>query len=298
MEEKWDLTKSMYNNDFNTWEELDTYQGLVNIVIDRARHIDSTIGKVGTLPSPPTWNSIRQLIDDPQYSEFRQLYTGHLQLTNKHPTMICKAVSGDGNCFYNAISLHLYGHEQASPALRLRALLEYLIHPKPTYRAAQLITPLMQNTGDHIRAKLAYRMATVGQWTPTEIAGLLSSALNIAIHIFQPGMVIRIPCWEQMSFHPCLPDIMPRDSHRHIILGWTSYGKPTIYINPETKAKEVNPTCLNHFVPIYSSQPSALLAHIKSKTRFNEDWPLTTAELEARATHRARSRHPISREAW
>ncbi len=110
--------------------------------------------------------------DDYVYNTYKTLSTGHLQLTNQHPAMLCKAATGDGNCFYHAVSINLYGHEQASSCLRLRALLEYLVHPKPTHRAALNITPLMQNFGDYINARKAWHMAKVGQWTSSEIAGL------------------------------------------------------------------------------------------------------------------------------
>jgi hypothetical protein len=76
-----------------------------------ANNIQQSIGDKGPLPDPPSWQQVKRIADDPQYSRHRHLFIGHLQiptLTKGQPTILCKASTGDGNCFFNAISLNLY----------------------------------------------------------------------------------------------------------------------------------------------------------------------------------------------
>ncbi len=173
------------------------------------------------------------------------------QVSNVSPMAVLHA-TGDGNCFFNSVSILLQGDEDLHMLLRLHTAIEVLLHlqkylcgPAPIY-CRHVRNMNAGDTSDLVRSDAdKYIMELLqghGTWVTAQQAVPLASVLKRDVHVFSPLNTNTDTMFVDASMHT---DVRGAEqANLPITLAWThtAYKPRNRYI-----------TCLNHFVPVAGS---------------------------------------------
>lgn len=152
-----------------------------------------------------------------------------MQLLMQHDQEVLKSYSprltrGDGNCFFRAVSLALFGTQEHHAYLRVLTALEMLLHPQFYDQESQvyLTNPTITHTGIHTSSYLQLISIATTPGADVELMHFyaLSAALNAPIASYCP------PFSSGASLHPYTTTVrgrgVPPSTATNVTVMWTT----------------------------------------------------------------------------
>ena len=231
-------------------------------------------------PMPLPARAILALPLDKAYKDHNQQYMGHTYQhihQNIHSGPNREISYGhstpDGNCFFNSVSLLLFGHEEAALPLRARtALLEITDKPAECGEARRaLVTPAA--------LQRLLKLCQEGEWMEASYGLHISMLFNISVLINHPLAPNRL---ENNEMYRCYMPQTPSHWDQNkgtIILSWCRYNDQTPNRNfgRTTTSNHDNFQRCNHFIPMHIMNPE-LTTTIKDVIEFQTYWPEPLAQ--------------------
>ena len=143
--------------------------------------------------------------------------------------------TGDGNCFYNSISLGLFGSEEHSIFLRLKIVFYMILN------YSTIDTPISFRPFSHSKFESVVSACKINEWANESIFYFASFALNICIHSIYPphnGLLDLAHIEMNRPFNS--------ESSRKIYIMWCGYKSKNLWVP-------------NHFIallPLQNSTPT------------------------------------------
>jgi ribonuclease HI len=168
-------------------DKIQAYQKLQ----DKAMTIHMMLPKAQALPAAPTWGWARQLRQDFGHQHTARQYHAQVRHILKpenytsgtvEQLVHCASSTGDGNCLFNTISMHLLGNEYGNVQLRLRAALGTILFPSTIPRLFDAEGKYIETTLDTIK-QVCRNTAFVSATCARHIAEFW----NINIYFLYPG---------------------------------------------------------------------------------------------------------------